>query len=330
MPAGDITGSTTGEMILAKEHRLTLAGQAANTVAARRAFDDYRSRKAAETIRRQDADLALFAVYLEDVSIVAGDLGINPEAWRGITWGIVEGFVRWQLAEGYAIGSIGVRLATVKAYSGLASKAGAIDPGEALLIKQVQGYGRREGARLDSRREVTRVGSKKRQPVPIGVDQAIRLKQQPNARDALLMCLLLDHGLRCGEVAGLRANDVDLAAGEMRFYRPKVDLVQVHQLTPDTLAAARLYLAHLDESHDGPLLGMGTRAINARVRLLGREAGIEGLSPHDCRHWWATTAARNGTPIDRLQDAGGWSSPAMPLRYIQRAKVANQGVKLGW
>lgn len=305
-----------------------MAGQAANQVAARRAFDDYRVRKAAETIRRQDADLALFAVYLEDVGIVAGDLGLNPESWRGVTWGIVEGFVRWQLAEGYAIGSIGVRLATVKTYAGLASKAGVIDPGEALLIRQVHGYGRREGARVDGRREVTRVGAKKSQPVPIGVDQAGQLKAQPDSRDRLLMCLLLDHGLRCGEAAGLRSNDIDLATGELRFYRPKVDLVQVHQLTPDTLAAARVHLVRLDEIREGFLLGLGTRALSARVRALGEAAGIEGLSPHDCRHYWATTAARNGTPIDRLQDAGGWSSPAMPLRYIQRAKVANQGVKL--
>lgn len=320
------------DLIPASEHRLTLAGQAANQVAARRAFDDYRSRKAEETIRRQDADLALFAVYLEDVGIVAGDMALNPESWRGVTWGIVEGFVRWQLAAGYAIGSIGVRLATVKTYAGLASKAGAIDPGEALLIKGVQGYGHREGARLDGRREVTRLGAKKRQPVPIGADQAARLKDRPDSRDRLLMCLLLDHGLRCGEAAGLRANDakgaqsVDLATGELRFYRPKVDLVQVHQLTPDTLAAARAYLPEAPES--GSLLGLGTRALSARVRALGQEIGLAGLSPHDCRHYWATTAARNGTPIDRLQDAGGWSSPAMPLRYIQRAKVANQGVKL--
>ncbi len=31
---------------------------------------------------------------------------------------------------------------------------------------------------------------------------------------------------------------------------------------------------------------------------------------------------------DRLQDAGGWNSPAMPLRYVEKAKIANQGVRL--
>ena len=40
----------------------------------------------------------------------------------------------------------------------------------------------------------------------------------------------------------------------------------------------------------------------------GGSDGIEGLNAHDLRHTWATCAARNGTPIDRLQDAGGWNS----------------------
>jgi integrase len=39
----------------------------------------------------------------------------------------------------------------------------------------------------------------------------------------LLMCLLLDHGLRVGEVVRLQVADVDLKAGELRFYRPKVE-----------------------------------------------------------------------------------------------------------
>ena len=45
----------------------------------------------------------------------------------------------------------------------------------------------------------------------------------------------------------------------------------------------------------------------------------------DSGHHWATQAARSGTPIDRLQDAGGWASVAMPLRYVEAARIANEG-----
>jgi hypothetical protein len=51
-----------------------LAGQAANRVASSRVFDDYRSRKAANTLRRHDADLALFARLLEEAGVIVGEL----------------------------------------------------------------------------------------------------------------------------------------------------------------------------------------------------------------------------------------------------------------
>ena len=145
-----------------------------------------------------------------------------------------------------------------------------------------------------------------------------------------------------GKLRNFQTTDFDLKDGELRFYRPKVDKIQIHKISDDTMIAAQAYL-----DGDAPALGciwrgsckgkegklngkgMSTRAISERVRVLGEKIGLSGLSAHDCRHYWATTAARNKTPIDRLQDAGGWSSPAMPLRYIEAAKIANEGGCIG-
>jgi hypothetical protein len=52
---------------------------------------------------------------------------------------------------------------------------------------------------------------------------------------------------------------------------------------------------------------MTERAITKRVMMLGESIGLIGLSAHNCHHNWAAQAARNGTPVDRLQDAGGWN-----------------------
>jgi integrase len=80
----------------------------------------------------------------------------------------------------------------------------------------------------------------------------------------------------------------------------------------------------------GKLTGtMSERAITDRVRVLGEAIGLVGLSAHDARHYWATAAIKGGTDIKALQDAGGWNSPVMPLRYAESNKIANQGVKLG-
>jgi len=216
-------------------------------------------------------------------------------------------------------------------------------------------YSFKEGKRIDEQRRdadiATRKGTKKSTAVTIEPAQAAQLIKQPDTpqgrRDSLLMCLLLDHGLRVGEAVILEVKDFDLKAGELTFYRPKVDKTQTHKLTNRTLKALRAYVAKDapkrgsiwragaskkdGKKKAGTLTNQGAteRGLTKRVRTLGKAIGLTGLSAHDCRHYWATQAARNGTPVDRLQDAGGWNSPAMPLRYVEKAKISNQGVKLG-
>lgn len=332
---------------LSEVNGLVELGQAANHFASQSAFEDYRSRRADNTIRRQDADLALFAEFIQSTGVIVGDLSADPEAWRGVTWGLVAAFQGWQLGRGYSVGSVNVRLSTIKTYAKLAFRAGVLGATEYALIRAVEGYSRKESKRVDEKRAAdgidTRIGDKKAGPVAIRIDQAAALKSQPDTpqgrRDALILCLLLDHGLRVGEVAGLTVDGFNLDVGILTFYRPKVDRLQSHKLTGDTWRAAVAYL-----NQDGPAegciwrrsikggalgdQGMSDRAITDRVKVLGADIGIDGLSAHDCRHYWATMAARSGTPVDRLQDAGGWSSPAMPLRYIEAAKISNQGVLL--
>ncbi len=66
----------------------------------------------------------------------------------------------------------------------------------------------------------------------------------------------------------------------------------------------------------------------ARVLQLGNAIGLRRISPHDCRHYWASAAIAGGTDLLALQEAGGWASLAMPRRYVERSKVANERVKL--
>jgi integrase len=141
------------------------------------------------------------------------------------------------------------------------------------------------------------------------------------------MCLLLDHGLRVGEIVILKRNQIALRARQITFYRPKVDEPQTDRLTDDTLTAARAYLATLPAKQES-LFDLAITSVQERVRTLGELVGIQGLSPHDCRHSWATRAASHGTPLDRLKQAGGWSNLQTPLRYIKDAAIANEGVIL--
>lgn len=284
-----------------------------------------------ETIRRQKTDLLTFARFLASVGVQPGDFYNDLEAWRGISAGLLEAFIQWQKLQGYAIGSINVRLATVKAYCHLAYEIGILDVDTHTHIQGVKGIVRKQARNIDARREITRIGYKKAQAVDIPLELLYKLKHPHTGslakRDALLMCLLLDHGLRVGEVVLLKRNHIHLRGRLLTFYRPKVDEPQNDRLTDDTLAAARFYLPTLPAKQES-LFDLAIISVQERVRTLGELVGIQGLSPHDCRHSWATRAARHGTPLERLKQAGGWSNIQTPLRYIKESAIANDGVIL--
>ena len=284
-----------------------------------------------ETIRRQKTDLATFARFLASVGVRPGDFYNDLSAWQGVRAGLLEAFIEWQKLAGYSIGTINVRLATIKAYCHLAYEVGILDTDTHTHIAGVKGIARKQARNIDARRERVRVGYKKAQAVDIPLELLYKLKHPATGflakRDALLMCLLLDHGLRVGEIVILKRNQIHLRGRTLTFYRPKVDEPQTDRLTGDTLAAARAYLPTLPAKQES-LFDLAVISVQERVRTLGELVGIQGLSPHDCRHSWATRAARHGTPLERLKQAGGWSNIQTPLRYIKESAIANEGVIL--
>jgi integrase len=74
---------------------------------------------------------------------------------------------------------------------------------------------------------------------------------------------------------------------------------------------------------------MTTRAITKRIKALGeKRLGIPNRSAHDGRHTWTKWAVKGKTDLRSLMDAGGWSTPAMPLLYAESGQIANAGVQL--
>lgn len=335
---------------------LILVGQMANDYADGDIFNEFNGRKADNTLRAYRADLGSFAAFLHDASkgavTVTGEaLQTTPEAWTGVTWGLVQAFVQWLLKAGASTATVNRKLAAVKVYAALAAEAGAIEGQDAAKIaRRIHGYTGKAARNVDRERTAagapTRQSTKKAAHVALTDDQVKALKTHPDTpqgrRDALLMALLLDHGLRVGEVALLTVDAFySDESGTFTFYRPKVGKEQRHRLTDDALRALTAYMLH-DAPARGALLfrqsakggqlktgaGVSERNLSERVRTIGRRIGIENLSAHDCRHSWATRAVAAGTEAFALCDAGGWASLAMPSRYVEAAAIANERVKL--
>lgn len=337
--------TTDKRIALVDAERLRQVAAIANARTAAGTFQDYRSRKAPNTLLRHGADLDAFSAFLARFQIVRrpSALATLPAAWNGITHGIVKAFIAQQLTLGFAIGTVNARLSTIRTYCALAAQAGAIPPDELTLIKTVRGYGRAEGRHADARRGRTRIGLKKSAANVLTTEQMAAMLEHdgtPTAmRDAAIVAIFCDHGLRVGELCALTVGAV--RGPDLQFFRPKVNRTQTHRLSARAAAAISAYMQMLPVDspataplvrrmrHDGECIaaaGLTRSGVFRIIQRLGAAVGVANLSPHDLRHSWAHAAAPF-TPIDRLTEAGGWSTPATPLAvYIRPAQIANAGV----
>lgn len=342
-----------------RETPLVELGKIANERVRHHIFAEYLQRRADNTLKRQLSGLRLFSAYLDelyqrasaDAEAPSGEeLQTDPEAWRGVTHGIVQAFLRWQFQQGYAVDTVNVRLSTVRTYAKLAMRAGVIPAEEYARLENISGFSLAEGKRIDNRREKTRVGPQKREAIVLTHSQIARLKRllrlntPPNRRDALLIHLLLDHGFRRNEVLDLTVGDFNLDERLVRIYRSKVEKTQRFRLSPDAFTAAQAYLTRdlPDAPPTAPVLRGSTKSGTLRnsrlsqsgadyiISKYGRQIDVEDLSSHDFRHTWALRQAelveRGRLTLFQFQEMGGWSTLDMARRYVEDARVANEGL----
>lgn len=266
-------------------------------------------------------------------------------AERQMSYGVVTQFRDFLYREGYAVSSINRRLSTVKIYAKLAHKAGAISQQEHLMIRGVEGVA--QNVTVDENRAAagfdTRKSSKKEDPTEIPLSKVHCLKYEHDLeteqgiRDMLMMSLLLDTGIRCSDLAALKVKDIvqwgETPDSTIISWIPKKTRrfeTEVSQpATPDVYQALKLYIEAgliptaeddflLRSSHRSGKLktpGMSTRAIYARIGEIGKNCGIEKLSPHDCRHSGAQRYAdKESSPIE-IAKWGGWRGLEMAQHY---------------
>lgn len=316
-------------------------------------FTTYRKEISENTRLRQRNDLVAFSEYLAQMKVYRtwDALANDPHAWENIGAALVLGFRLWLEGKGYALGTINVRLSTIRKYCELLKDADLISEQALHDIQAVKGVSGKTGRNIDESRErsgvQTRLSPKKAEPTNLTTAQVFQLKKTTSkgkgrgydalleARDALLTGLIFEHAMRCGEIVALNVESFHVASGTFTFYREKTARIETHELKMHTRIALETYLQQIKERVTGPLFvgyrnsRITKRAINARMEVLGQAIGVEGkLSPHDGRHFWTYDAFRNGTPLDKIVSGGGWNSPQMALRYAKRVGIANEGVKI--
>jgi len=151
------------------------------------------------------------------------------------------------------------------------------------------------------------------------------------ARDAAMMALMWDTGLRVSEVAGMNRSDVKpkisrkTKGDNNRFVRISAPVLQLldKYLKQRGDQFVPLFLNHHDRPKPGDPLGLklrlNVRTMQRAVKMHAAAAGIDditGITPHAFRHAFATDLLDNGADITDIQKALGHTNILTTTRYL--------------
>lgn len=158
-------------------------------------------------------------------------------------------------------------------------------------------------------------------------------KEFRDRRDIAIVRLMLETGMRAGEVVNMEIDALDLSAQTAIIRRGKGGKGRMVPFGPQAAMAIDRYIRQARNKHrlkDTPPLWLGERGRNFGYAALhytldyrARRAGISGFHPHRMRHTAAHRWLAAGGSEGGLMAVAGWSSPEMLKRYTN-ARAADR------
>lgn len=186
-------------------------------------------------------------------------------------------------------------------------------------------------------------------------EEAALLQALPSARDVAMVEVLLDTGLRYGELAGLHGHRVDLLrrelhvvetltqAGQVKAYPKSVRSQRVVPLEQRAvLALARamevhgrdglVFRAHRrspgKDTH-GPVVGANWRSLVWQPALDRAGIAKPWPTPHDCRHTCFSRLVASGTDLALVRALAGHESLQTTSRYVHATGLVQDRLRAG-
>ena len=249
----------------------------------------------------------------------------NRVAWEQITYNHFMGLRRRLKQTGLSISTCNTRLAAVKGVLKHAFFLQLIRAATYLQIREVpylSGEAPLRGRAL-TREQVCRLFEGCNSPEPKA------------RRDAALLAILLNRGLRREEVASLHLNDLDISRGVLYINgkgnrRREVCLgsaaltILNDWLKVRTLKEGPLFCRILRGGHVRPQKSISTNTILNIVKERAHRAGLGHLSPHDLRRTCITLLLEADFDISEVSDYVGHSSISSTQRYDYRDETAQR------
>lgn len=147
--------------------------------------------------------------------------------------------------------------------------------------------------------------------------------QAQAVRDQAMVLLMVQAGLREGEVCGLDCGDVSLGErkGKVVVRLGKRGKRREIPLGNEARRGLALWLAVRQGEADEPLFGgknserLTTRTVQRRVKEIGRQAGINDLTPHMLRHTFAKRLL-DVSQLTVVQNLMGHARISTTARYV--------------
>ncbi|MDE0221796.1 MAG: tyrosine-type recombinase/integrase [Spirochaetaceae bacterium] len=174
------------------------------------------------------------------------------------------------------------------------------------------------------------------EPLPKGLDreEVLRLlataegSRPADVRDRAILTVLIAYGLRAGEVAGLRLDDVDWEEETLRVRRPKLGRTHHYPLSRGVGQAILRYVRELRPSRpertlfltlSAPLRPLSGSAMSHVVRSRLDRIGITGKrrGPHALRHGAAQHLLDCGLSMKEVGDCRGHGSVSATSAYAR-------------
>ncbi|MGZ5055276.1 MAG: tyrosine-type recombinase/integrase [Methylobacter sp.] len=185
------------------------------------------------------------------------------------------------------------------------------------VIRAILNRAHREWGWVDSVPYVRLLPEPKKRIRWLTKEEAMRLIRELPSHLAEMVRFSLSTGLRESNVTQLQWNQIDM---QRRCAWIHADQAKARKsitvpLNDEALAVIRRQIGK-HETHVFSYKGKTVLNANTKAwRHALERVGIEDFRWHDLRHTWASWHVQNGTPLNILQELGGWSEPTMVQRY---------------
>lgn len=125
-----------------------------------------------------------------------------------------------------------------------------------------------------------------------------------------LACFMFMTGARVGESVPVVWDDVDLSAATVRIVMGKLGGVERIAHMPPELVAALANIPSNREGTEKVFPYSMSSSVTLPWKAVIKRAGIKKVTPHGCRHGFATTLLQAGVDPATVARDGGWASPA--------------------